>query len=96
MGPPVSPVLVKISIEWHEGAMHKPAPVIQTVWWRYVDDRLVLIDKTFIPQFYAYINNQEQSIILTKEEEVEQQLPFLDMKGVSKTDSFLGFDSHHP
>ncbi len=62
-------------MEWFEDATLKSARAISTVWWKYVDDTFVLVDKTFLPQFHAHTNNQEESIIFTKEEEFEQQLP---------------------
>ncbi len=72
MGPPISPVLANIFMEWFEDAMPNYVPVIRTVWWRYVDDTFVLLDKWPVPQFHAHINNQEESIIFTKEKEDEQ------------------------
>ncbi len=59
-------------MEWFEDAMLKFAPVIPTVWWRYVNDTFVLLDKSPVQQFHAHFNNQEENIILTKEEEDEQ------------------------
>ncbi len=61
--------LANIFLEWFEDTMLKSAPVIQTVWWRYVDGTFVLIDKTSVPQFHAHTSKQEESIIFTKEEE---------------------------
>ncbi len=71
-------VLANIFIEWFEDAMLKSAPVFPTVWWRYVDDAFVPLDRSSLPQFHTHINNQWEFIILMKEEEDEQQLPFLD------------------
>ncbi len=71
-------MLANIFIGWFEDAMLKPAPVFPTVWRRYVDDTFVLLDRSSLPQFHIHINNQEESIILMKEEEDEKQLPFLD------------------
>ncbi len=66
-------------MEWFEDAMLKSAPVSTTVWWRYADATFVLLDRSSVPQFHqSHINNQEESIIFTKVEEGEQQLPFLD------------------
>ncbi len=69
--PMVSPTSPHIS-------MLKSVPIIPTVWRRYADDKFVLLDRSSVPQFHAHINNQEGSIIFTKEEEDEHQLPFLD------------------
>ncbi len=67
--------------------------------------------RSSVPQFHDHINNQEESIIFTKEEEGEQQLPFPDClisrtpdgdltskayRKPTATDRFLRFDSHHP
>ncbi len=67
--------------------------------------------RSSVPQFHGHINNQEDSIIFTKEEEGEQQLPFPDClisrtpdggftskayRKPTATDRFLRFDSHHP
>ncbi len=78
MGSPIFPVLATIYMEWFEDAMLKSAPVIPTVWWRYVDDTFGLVHRSNVPQFHAQIYNQEEGIIFTKEEEDERQLPFLD------------------
>ncbi len=100
-----------VSKQWLEDAMLKSALAIPTVWWRYVDDTLVLLDRSSVPQFHDHINNQEESIIFTKEEEDEQQLPFLDClisrtpdggfkskvcRKPTATDRFLRYDSTHP
>ncbi len=53
-------------MEWFEDATLKSARAISTVWWKCVDGTFVLVDKTTLPQFHAHINNQEESIILTK------------------------------
>ncbi len=75
------------------------------------DDTFVLLERSSVPQFHAHSNNQEESIIFTKEEKDEQQLPFLDClisrtpdggfmskvyRKPTATDRFLRFDSHHP
>ncbi len=111
IGSPISPVLANILMQWFEDTMLKSAPVIPNVWWRYVDDTFGLLDRWLVPQFHAHINNQEESIIFTKEEEDEQQLSFLDClisrtpnggftskiyRKPTATDRFLRFDSHHP
>ncbi len=110
IGSPISPMVANIFMEWFEDAMLKPAPVIPTVWWRYVDDTFVLLDRSPVPQFHAHINNREDSITFTNEEEDEQQPPFLDClirrtpdggftskvyRKPAATDRFLRFDSHH-
>ncbi len=111
MGSPISPVLANIFMEWFEETMLKSAPVIPTVRWRYVDDTFGLLDRWSVPQFHDHISNQEDSIIFTKDEKDEQQLPFLDCltsrtrdggftlkvyRKPTATDRFLRFDSHHP
>ncbi len=104
-------MLANIFMEWFEDTMLKSATVIPTVWWRCVDDTSVLLDRSSVPQFHALINNQEESIIFSKEEEDERQLPFLDClisrtpdgsftsnvyRKLTATDCFQRFDSHHP
>ncbi len=91
--------------------MLKSAPINQATLWRYDDVTFILIDKSPKPQFYAYINNQKEGSIYTKEEEDEHQLPFHDClisripdvgftskiyRQPTATVRFLGFDSHHP
>ena len=46
---------------------------------RYIDDNFVVLKKTEVVSFYKFINNIEDNIKFTVEQEVGNAIPFLDM-----------------
>jgi len=81
------------------------------VWKRYVDDTFVLLDKTTLDDFFIHLNEIENSINLTMEQEKDNCISFLDIK-ITSTDKgtisttiyrkpthsnrYLNFNSNHP
>jgi hypothetical protein len=79
-------------------------------WLRYVDDIFVILKKAEIDKTLDWINKQHKNIQFTIEQEVNNQLPFLDVlvkrkenKSVSqftkkptKTEKYIAADSFHP
>ena len=80
------------------------------MWLRYVDDTLVKIDEEHISEFIQHINGIDNNIKFTNEPEVDEVIPFLDVKihimddGSTKTsvyrksthtDQYLNGLSHH-
>ena len=81
MGSPLSPVLANIFIEMFEeeaidSAAHKPS-----LWVRYVDDTFVIwpYDRGKLQDFLSHLNNRQESIKFTMEEENAGSIPFLDV-----------------
>ncbi|XP_067660138.1 uncharacterized protein [Haliotis asinina] len=80
MGFPLSPLLTEIyMIDFEEIAL-KIAPFTPNLWFRKVDDVLVLLDDNQDPEaLLQHLNCQHPRIHFTMEEETHQQLPFLDI-----------------
>ena len=112
MGSPISPVLADIYMEnfekkVFEGYQHPPR-----VWWRYVDDTFVVIDRGHLKCFFEFINSIDRHIQFTMEVESDEgKLPFLDClvhrlpggkvkttvyRKPSDTDRILPYESEHP
>ncbi len=82
------------------------APVRPSVWFRYVDDTFVKIDRNAVDDFTAHINGLDMHIKFTSEPEVGNKLAFLDTlvgtikvtvyRKATHTDQYLDFNSHHP
>ena len=49
------------------------------IWLRYIDDTFVVLKKTEVVSFYKFINNIEESIKFTVEQEVDNAISFLDV-----------------
>ena len=49
------------------------------IWLRYIDDTFVVLRKTEMVSFHKFINNIEDSIKFTVEQEVANAIPFLDV-----------------
>ena len=47
------------------------------IWLRYIDDTFVVLKKTEVISFYKFLNNIEESIKFTVEQEVDNAIPFL-------------------
>ena len=89
----------------------RSASVSPKVWYRYVDDTYVVINKDNVKEFTDHINCQNPYIKFTNDPEKDGQLPFLDTlvkrqpngslqvseyRKPTYTDQYLAFDSHHP
>ena len=49
------------------------------IWLRYIDDIFIVLKKTEVVSFHKFINNIEESIKFTVEQEVDNAIPFLDV-----------------
>ena len=49
------------------------------IWLRYIDDTFVVLKKTEVVSFHKFINNIEESIKFTVEQEIDNAIPFLDV-----------------
>ncbi|XP_015124857.1 uncharacterized protein LOC107046694 [Diachasma alloeum] len=92
MGSPISPTIANIFMEDFENKVLKSAPLKPLVWFRYVDDTLVLWKHgaDTLPQFLNFINSQHPSIKFTMEIEEQKSLPFLDVLVHRNEDGSLG------
>ncbi|BHF77837.1 hypothetical protein SprV_0602094700 [Sparganum proliferum] len=104
MGSPVSGLVAELVLQELEKIaflQHKPV-----YWRRYVDDTFVIVKKDMLQHFHSLLN-----AVFTREEEKEQQLPFLDvlvrrnLNGelettvygqATNTTQLLSFHSNHP
>ena len=57
------------------------------IWLRYIDDTFVVLKKTEVVSFHKFINNIEDSIKFTVEQEVGNAIPFLDVLTFSRRES---------
>ncbi|BHF66391.1 hypothetical protein SprV_0200940800 [Sparganum proliferum] len=77
MGSPVSGLVAELVLqELEKIAFLQHEPVF---WHRYVDDTFVIVKKDMLQHFHSLLNAVFPDIKLTREEEQEQQLPFLDV-----------------
>ena len=82
MGQPLSAPLANIFLclnerKWLEDCPDDFKPIFYK---RYVDDTYIIFkQKEHVQHFYDYLNNKHRNIKFTKEEEVNKQLPFLDI-----------------
>ncbi len=77
MGSPISGLIAEAvmqSIEAKIMAQYRPR-----LWLRYVDDTFVIINRNDFEHFHKIINTMNASIKLSREEEQNNQLPFLDV-----------------
>ncbi|BHF80266.1 hypothetical protein SprV_0702339000 [Sparganum proliferum] len=80
-------------------------------WRRYADDTFVIVKKDMLQHFHSLLNAVFPDIKFTREEEQEQQLPFLDVlvrrnlngelemtvyRKATSTQQLLSFHSNHP
>nr|VZI47176.1 unnamed protein product [Spirometra erinaceieuropaei] len=77
MDSPVSGLVAELVLQELENiAFLQHEPVF---WRRYVDDTFVIVKKYMLPHFHRLLNAVFLDIKFTREEEQEQQLPFLDV-----------------
>nr|VZI24887.1 unnamed protein product [Spirometra erinaceieuropaei] len=109
MGSPVSGLVAELILqELEKIAFLQHEPVF---WRRYVDDTFVIVKKDMLQHFHSLLNAVFPDIKFTREEEQEQQLPFLDVlvrrnlngelettvyRKATNTTQLLSFHSNHP
>ncbi|BHF70548.1 hypothetical protein SprV_0301360000 [Sparganum proliferum] len=109
MGSPVSCLLAELVLQKLEKiAFLQHEPVF---WRRYVDDTFVIVRKDMLQHFHSLLNAVFPDIKFTREEEQEQQLPFLDVlvrrnlngelettvyRKATNITQLLSFHSNHP
>ncbi|BHF84624.1 hypothetical protein SprV_0902777500 [Sparganum proliferum] len=109
MGSPGSGLVAELVLqELEKIAFHQHEPVF---WRRYVDDTFVIVKKDMLQHFHSLLNAVFPDIKFTREEEQEQQLPFLDVlvrrnlngelettvyRKATNTTQLLSFHSNHP
>nr|VZI17673.1 unnamed protein product [Spirometra erinaceieuropaei] len=77
MGSPVSGLVAELVLqELEKIAFTQHEPVF---WRRYVDDTSVIVKKDMLQHFHSLFNTVFPDTKFTREEEQEQQLPFLDV-----------------
>lgn len=112
MGSLVSPIVADLYMEEVERkALDTYSGEVPSHWFRYVDDTWVKIKRREIDFFSEHINSVDINIKFTKEEMLDNKLPFLDCairvgedrrlqvevyRKPTHTDQYLLFDSHHP
>ena len=79
MGSPVSPIVANIFMQDLETKAVQYSEFIPKIWYRYVDDTFVIIEKQHEDYFFELINLINPSIQFTKELESDHKLPFLDV-----------------
>ena len=111
MGSPLSPAIANIFMESLEERALKTITQRPSMWIRYVDDTFVIWPHgdDELERFHQHLNQQNQSIKFTIEEEKDNQLPFLDVlvrrdgnhlrttvyRKPTHTDRYINFNSHH-
>ena len=111
MGSPVSPIVANIFMQDLETKAVQYSEFIPKIWYRYVDDTFVIIEKQHEDYFFEHINLINPSIQFTKELESDHKLPFLDVlihrdisgtlnttvyRKPTHTNQYLNFESNHP
>ena len=79
MGSPISVIVANLVMESIENKMLRDFASPPRIWLRYIDDTFVVLKKTEVVSFYKFINNIEDSIKFTVEQEVGNAIPFLDV-----------------
>ncbi|BHF75791.1 hypothetical protein SprV_0501888800 [Sparganum proliferum] len=109
MGSPISGLVAELVLqELEKIAFIQHEPVF---WRRYVDDTFGIVKKDMLQHFHSLLNAVFPDITFTREEEQEQQLPFLDAlvrrnlngelettvyRKATNTAQLLSFYSNHP
>nr|VZI34458.1 unnamed protein product [Spirometra erinaceieuropaei] len=109
MGSPVSGLVAELVLqELEKIAILQHEPVF---WRRYVDDTFIVVKKDMLQHFHSLLNAVFPDITFTREEEQEQQFPFLGVlfrrnlngelettvyRKATNTTQLLSFPSNHP
>ena len=79
MGSPVSPILANLFMEELERRIMSSYEDAPRIWFRYVDDTFVIMERNKVEEFTAYLNRFHPSIKFTAERESsEGTIGFLD------------------
>ena len=91
MGSPVSPIIANIFMENFErkaiSSFHTPP----RYWGRYVDDTMLIIDKSEVDNFTRHLNSIHESIKFTVEHETNNSIAMLDTLISRNNDGTLSF-----
>ncbi len=81
MGGRLSPILATLFMESLEYSVLCSAPIVPKIYFRYVDDILIIWDlsKGDYGEFLRLLNNYHPAIALTEEREMDRSLAFLDV-----------------
>ena len=79
MGFPISVIVANLVMESIENKMLKDFASSPRIWLRYIDDTFVVLKKTEVVSFHEFLNNIEDNIKFTIEQEVGNAIPFLDV-----------------
>ena len=79
MGSSISVIVANLVMESIENKMLKDFASPPRIWLRYVNDTFVVLKKTEVVSFHKFINNIEDNIKFTVEQEVEIAISFLDV-----------------
>ena len=83
MGSPLGPTLANLFLAYHEENWLNDCPIQfkPTYYRRYVDDIFLMFqERSHIKKFLRYMNSRHTNMNFTVEEEVDNSLPFLDIK----------------
>ena len=111
MGSPISPVVANIFMNKIEETAISTFSLKPKVWYRFVDDVFLIVQRKHVYRLIVHLNQQETSITFTVEIENERRLPYLDVKVIrslggkletsiyrkpTQTGRHLDFHSSHP
>ena len=83
MGSPLGPTLANLFLAYHEENWLNDCPIQfkPTYYRRYVDDIFLMFqERSHVKKFLRYMNSRHTNMNFTVEEEVDNSLPFLDIK----------------
>ena len=88
MGSPLGPVLANIFVGFYESKLFDKISKPQ-IYYRYIDDTFALFqDEVNSETFLINLNSLHTSLKFTREKEVNQSLPFLDVLITKPTNNF--------
>ena len=96
MGSPISIIVANLVMESIENKMLKDFASPPCIWLRYIDDTFVVLKKTEVASFHKFINNIEDSIKFTIEQEVENVIPFSDVLMIRNNGQLTTKDNEKP
>ncbi|XP_072021594.1 uncharacterized protein [Amphiura filiformis] len=109
MGSPVSPIIANLFMEAFEEKALSSFSNPPQYWGRYVDDTMVIIQKSDLDSFTAHLNSIHDAIKFTIEHELNNRIAMLDTlitrapngklsfsvyRKSTHTDQYLSFVSH--